>query len=313
MTRPAYPIAWLLVATLLAVVSEGQHVCAQDDNEADIKIEEIPRQQLRERVVRLKGDRRLLVAKTQLDRWIVNRFGTAAGIRDNLETRLAGRLDVLRITCSLTNAQTKKLRLAGRGDIKRFMDRLEFADGNVADAGAGNVQDFALDIDEVDRALEKLFDVGSLFSKTLVTTLSVEQFAREEKVMRDKNSARYLLAVTDTVRRLARVADLSDGQSEKLSRLILLETAPPREFGQSDYAFVMFQASRLPAAKLEPIFLGPQWKELKQQLASWNDAGTILKSEGFVFGDIPASSEARSRAAAGPIAEIQFKEGAQKP
>ena len=49
--------------------------------------------------------------------------GTDAA-RFRLETILAARVDKIARQCGLTEVQKKKLLLAGRGDIKRFFDRV---------------------------------------------------------------------------------------------------------------------------------------------------------------------------------------------
>ena len=160
---------------------------------------------------------------------------------------------------------------------------------------------------------ERLFGDGSLFSKTVVNTLSHDQLSRVEEVTRHKNMRLYRDAVSQAARSLAGLANLSTKQTEELSNLILAETRPPRRFGQSDYALVMFQASRLPPSKLKPILLEAQWNLIKQHLASWNDAEQFLKSEGFVFDDGRASFTTHTPAVGGRIADIQLKEGRQIP
>ena len=227
-------------------------------------------------------------AKKQLEHRIAVSAGTGDGLRDHFETRLEGRLNALQFTCHLTGAQRKKLQLAGRGDIKRLMDRLDPIVKNTVDANAGDVE-LTAEMRDLPTAVDRLFDAGSLFSKTLVTTLSQEQVAENERALRDENSAWYRNAVANTVRMLARLADLSDAQREQLSKLILSETTPPLKIGLEDYdyAVVMFQASRLPELKLQEILDEGQRKTLECQIASWADSESILKKQGFVFDNGP--------------------------
>ena len=50
-----------------------------------------------------------------------------AGAQSKLDSSLSLRIGGLERTCHITEAQKDKLRLAGRGDIKRFFDKVEAA------------------------------------------------------------------------------------------------------------------------------------------------------------------------------------------
>ena len=240
----------------MIVVSIGAVARGQDDDDAEQACRGITRQDFREDLIQLQRQRRLAEFKKQLERRIAVSAGAGVELRVHFETRLEGRLNALQSTCHLTEAQRKKLQLAGRGDIKRFMDRLDPIVKDSVHTTAVEMQELTAKMRDLQNTADGLFDAGSLFSKTLVTTLSQEQVAENERALRDENSAWYRNGVANTVRMLARLADLSDAQSEKLSKLILTETTPPLKFGLADYdyAVVMFQASRLPEAKLQEIF-----------------------------------------------------------
>jgi hypothetical protein len=277
----------LIVATIVTAVASLPIVRAQGDDEPEASNDEANRPLILEDVGRLQEQQRLLASRELMRRRITSLDGTATGLRTQLESRLAGRIVALQYTCHLTAAQRKKLELAGRGDIKRLMDRVEPIFGDFASASAGEIHRLAAETRDLPNAVNALFDAGSLFSKTMLSTLTEEQFAENARALREKNSAWYVNAVTDAVRRLARLVDLSEPQSEKLSRLILTETSPPQKVGPADYAFVMFRASKLSKAKLREILDERQWPALERQLASWADAGSILEKQGFVFDDGP--------------------------
>ena len=123
----------------------------------------------------------------------------------------------------------EKLQLAGRGDIKRFMDRLDPIVKSIRDANAGECSDSRPKCVTCRKTLEGLFDDGLALFQDRGHDAEPGTVAENERALRDKNSAWYRDAVTDTVRRLARLADLSDAQREELSKLILTETTPPRK------------------------------------------------------------------------------------
>ena len=258
------------------------------DEETDERNEAAARQLFREEVVRFQEQQMRIELKEFVDRRLTAFGGTADGLRKHLETRLNSRLDALHYTCHLTTAQRKKLQLAGRGDIKRLMDRIDPIFRGPANSTVDEIRRLAAETSDLGKDLDGLFGAGSFFSKAMITTLTHEQFAQNERALREKNSAWYVSAVTDAVRKLARIVDLSDVQAEKLSKLILTETTPPQKFGSADYAFVMFRASKLPEAKLRVILDERQWSALKSQLASWADAEGILKKQGFEFDNGPS-------------------------
>jgi hypothetical protein len=305
-----HQIVRLLVWTMAAMVIVGDVARSQDDREAVQQPVEANAQ-----AVRVQAQARELIRKNNraIARRIVRRLDAGLDSTEALEKLLASRIRDLQDAYGLTETQAKKLHLAGRGDIKRYVDRLVSLVKLSTEIDFSDDSLLGIDLRDLEKTRDRLFDDGSLFSKTVVNTLSQDQLDRIDAVDRHTNMRLYRDAVTQATRGLAGLANLSTKQTEELSNLILAETRPPRRFGQSDYALVMFQASRLPESKLKPIFLEAQWKLLKQHVESWNDAEQFLKSEGFVFDDRPASLDARSRAAGGRIADAQLKEGTEPP
>jgi hypothetical protein len=69
--------------------------------------------------------RRLVIAKDSFDRALFEGLGDPALLRTRLDGLLAQRLDQFERSASLTPAQRTRLRLAGRGDIKRLFDQVD--------------------------------------------------------------------------------------------------------------------------------------------------------------------------------------------
>jgi hypothetical protein len=280
-------MARLVVVTMIVIVTGGSVARGQDDDETEQKADPVRRQLTPAEIVQRQRQRVLLANKLNFERWIAAGYGSVGGLRDHLETLLTDRLDDLQVTCGLKAAQRKKLQLAGRGDIKRIMDRIDstLKKGNGPDSVDVTVA--AAAIRDLQDEVQSPLPADSLFAKTLVTTLTPEQIVQHERSLRDKNLAHYREAVIQTVRRLTRLLNLSDGQRDLLAKLIMNETTPPLRFGQSDYAFVMFQTSRIPQAKLRDIFNNSQWNTIKRQLDSWGDSEQALRDEGFEFSARP--------------------------
>ena len=59
------------------------------------------------------------------DQWAFGGRMTGNTIRNKLDSLLTMQIEEIDRSCTLTEAQKNKLRLAGRGDMKRFLDRVE--------------------------------------------------------------------------------------------------------------------------------------------------------------------------------------------
>ena len=64
--------------------------------------------------------------------------------------------------------------------------------------------------------------------------------------------------------------------------LILSETKRPTRFGQYDYYLVLYQAGKIPEAKLKPLFEDKQWALLKRQLNQRRGMEQFLRSQGLL-------------------------------
>src|SRR5262249_30525196 len=114
MKRTRHHPVWILTAIALAMVQKGSTAAAQDrfgvfGRDAN----ELPA-------------RHVPMSEAALDRML---FGTAGAeqFRRRLEFSLTSRANDVNQICVLTAMQEKKLLLAGRGDIKRFFDRVHDA------------------------------------------------------------------------------------------------------------------------------------------------------------------------------------------
>jgi hypothetical protein len=114
-------------------------------------------------------------------------YGTrgAVGARQQVEAALQQKIDSIDMISGLTDIQRQKLRLAGRGDIKRLFDQIERQKEQLRDIDDNDVEGVRLSIEQhVVLFSEKLrsgpFDQGSLFVKTMLKILTPEQLRREE-------------------------------------------------------------------------------------------------------------------------------------
>ena len=104
----------LLVAVMLAIAGRDQRARAQDQEENE------------ERTQASAREAHAVAFRAWVSNFIANRLGIQ-GIqsRDFLETLLLRRIKHLAADGQLTEAQLAKLKLAGRADIRRFVDRVD--------------------------------------------------------------------------------------------------------------------------------------------------------------------------------------------
>jgi hypothetical protein len=224
--------------------------------------------------------------------WFGNEFATMKEARDKLNSRLTERIDEVERSCPLTEAQKKKLEVAGKGEIKRFLDRLDavrtkYDEGTVIDSDESRNGDT---VEALQIARRELFGDGSLFAKTLGKTLGEEQLIKYRTDLLTRSLFPYREAVYQAAKTLQESLGLSNDQRQRLEKRVLEETRAPHKIGRgSVYSFVIFQASRIPEAKLKPIFTEAQWQLLNQQMATWRwgNGAALFEENGYVFGGEP--------------------------
>jgi hypothetical protein len=242
-------------------------------------------------------DRRLLQLRVRLLRRSALLLGSGVLSREQLYRELTKRVKVAANEYQLTDAQKTKLVMAGRGDIKRVLDRFEALQKRF------NLADDAAKIDECQREAEDLeaglrpgvFDRESLFAKTMATTITREQRARASerraKASEKRSKAlvqrrqdeldRYRADVADAAATLAVALGLSEEKKRDLRKLLGEEINPPLQIGESDRAYIMFQFSQLPETKVKPIFNDAQWQLLCKIRSGWATRDAFLRRGGY--------------------------------
>ena len=200
--------------------------------------------------------------------WIFGSGNKIVSTPEHLESLLLLALEDVDRACSLSEAQRRKLLLAGHGDRKRFMDRVAEARGVFERLrhdpnGSAEIVQYTQPLAASFAA--GLYGEGSFFAKTIGTTLSPEQASRHRETLLEKARFRYKAKVSLVLASLdARVGFTAD-QRRRYVALVLEETMPPtRPAGHFEESVVFLKIARLPEAKVRPIFDEPQWKQLKR-------------------------------------------------
>jgi hypothetical protein len=221
-----------------------------------------------------------------MDQWVFGRYGGSGGARNKLDSSLLLRIQDLERACGITEIQQKKLRLAGRGDIKRFFDKVEELKRKYQRGQNDPNANIWQEIQPLQVELNSgLFGDNSLYAKTIRRTLNHDQAARFESLSHERTSFRFRATVDWFVVHLDKGLGLTDDQRKRFVELLVNEARPPRKFGPGDYWYLLLQTARLPEAKLKPVFDAPQWRLLSRQFAQARGMEQWLKTNGVIADD----------------------------
>ncbi len=245
---------------------------AQDD----VEVEDVPA---------VEPQQQFVVADENFDQWVFGGRGNAAAVRKRFDSQLILQVEELERMCGISEAQKKKLQLAGRGDIKRLFDQVEVLrkkfqlvknDQNKFNEFWQEVQPFQLVFNQ------GAFGPGSLFSKSLKQVLTSDQAVSYQAADRDRRMFQYRSTVEAVIGMLDQVFSFRAEQRQKLIDLIIERKRLPRIFGQYNYYLVLYQLSQLPEASLKEILDEPQLKALEKVFNQMRGYEQFLKSGGYL-------------------------------
>jgi hypothetical protein len=269
----------LLVWLALAIAGNCRFARAQDDDDPVENENAQPVNNLRMGMIN-QGN------LEQMDQWVFGRYGGSGGARNKLDSSLLLRIQDLERACGVTEAQKQKLRLAGRGDIKRFFDKVEELKRKYERGQNDPNANIWQEIQPLQVELNSgLFGDNSLYAKTIRRTLNHDQAARFESVSHERTSFRFRATVDWFVVHLDKGLGLTDDQRKRFVELLVNDARPPRKFGPGDYWYLLLQTARLPEAKLKPVFDAPQWRLLSRQFAQARAMEQWLKTNGVIADD----------------------------
>ena len=288
----------LAVSLALAFLATGPGLRAQNQVVGDVPLPPVPAEVVDDVQLAPQPAQMFEISGAQFDSWVfgnnarpVRAGATQEGPNALIESQLALRVDEIDRTCKVRPDQRAKLLLAGRGDVKRFMERV--------DAKRKQFEEVRKDQNKFGMFFQELqplrlafsgglFGEGSLLEKTLRRTLDEEQAEMYQSVLRERAAYRYDAAVDLLTTKLARALGLTADQRERLSRLIKDETRTPKSMGAQDFNVASYQASKLPMAKYGAILDDAQMKVLARQFTNWKRYELTLKRQGYVPDDTPA-------------------------
>jgi hypothetical protein len=201
---------------------------------------------------------------------------TNAQSRERLDKQLAELIVALDAGCSLSDAQKRKLTLAGRGDIKQRLEQWEELNRQfppAKDRRADAVR-FEQDQERVARLMSTdVFGEESLLRKTMRHVLTLEQFARSEQLQTEREFAALIAAWDERTPGVK----LTPENRHKLAWLLLTKFQPPPSRSKLAQQVLLLQLAYL-EAEATPLFDKDDQAALAELLRDARDQEAFLHS-----------------------------------
>ena len=223
----------------------------------------------------------------QFDSWIFRTTRTESAAREVLRSEIELQISRIERTVELKEFQKERIRLAGKGDIKRFFDRVEKARAVFralgTDFNQNNINEaYQLTVPLQQELSNGLFKEDSLLKKVLSASLNEQQ----SETIREEAERRAKLQTESSVKmwiaQLGRKVPMTNEQREAFYELACQHVQPIRGNKQYTTYFIAYQMSRLPREKLEAILDEAQWKAVKTTLIQAESWRAMLKQQGML-------------------------------
>ncbi len=218
--RPQRAVAVCLAALALFLAAAISARAADDDWDDD------PPANAQQAVVQ----QQFVLAPENFDQWVFGgvimrdpRQGIANQLNQRCQAVVDMRIATIDRSCSLSDSQKTKLRLAASGDIKRFCDEYEAMRQKYM-----NTQQDPNNVNQIFVAIQPLrlqwqngiFGDDSLFQKVVTTTLQPEQVSQFQSDEVVRNKARYQAKIKLAVVSLDNNLAFTETQRQELEKLL---------------------------------------------------------------------------------------------
>lgn len=218
------------------------------------------------------------------DHWVF-RGKKRAQIKQMFMARAAVQIDSFALNYDLSDAQRKKLELAARGDVRRFLRKADEIRKTyeLAKHDQRKLNEIMHAIQPIQKEIQAgtIFNDDSLLRKTLKNTLTGEQSDKYEQQQVQRRRFTYEAKIEYALVALESGVPLREQQCKQFVKLLLEETEPPKSFGRQPQYEVFFMASTIDEEKLKPIFDDAQWQAIKRLLIQAHAMDSNLKRNGF--------------------------------
>ena len=235
------------------------------------------------------------IAEDNFNAWVFGNARDPNTARSKLESQFRLQLDEITRVTKLNEAQKKKLELAARGDVKHFFDLVEEKRRGfqLVKNDQNKFNNFYQELRPLQMKLNSgLYGEDSFYFRTLKRTLDPVQSASYEQVVRDRENYRYRSQVNQVVANLDNSVGFRADQRRQILKIILEETRPPKKQSQYDSYVLLYQLSKLPEARLKPLFKDHQWLLFKRQMENAQRIEQFLIAQGILPDEFPDGPKA---------------------
>lgn len=232
------------------------------------------------------GAQERLIGLDQFNGWIFSRMQNEQKARDTFYSRIDLEIERLDLVASLTDDEKAKIRLAGKGDVKRFFDdvreaRREFLElGNVNQNQMNEAYQLASALAQ--RINSGLFDNNSLLKKVAATAPDPEHAQRIRKRNQRRRKLQTEFAIKAYVAILGRTIPFTSDQRDQLVVLIGKNVDLAHPNGPYVTQLISYRLSELPDGELQELFDENQWNAFKNTLAQAKAMKAMLKQQGLI-------------------------------
>lgn len=286
--------ARLLFAALSALAVLGTAPPEEDDDLAPEQPEQAVVQNM------------FFVNEGNFDQWVFSGLGNAAAGRTRIDAMLALKVDEADRACALTDAQKARLRLLGRGDVKRLFERVEEKrkQFQLVRSDQQKFQNFYQEIQPLQQAFQSgPFDEASFFARGVKGVLDDGQAARYEAALDERRRFRYRAKLDLVATLIDNTVGLTAPQRKALRDLLAQEVRPPRRFSAYDYTVVMYQLAKLPESRVKAVFNDAQWRIIGPQFAQFKNMEQMLVKNGVLPAEPAGPADRAANAPADPKRE----------
>ena len=224
---------------------------------------------------------------TQIDRLIFEVIDSPENPLSALEAQVDLEMKRISQSIDLRDNQIEQLRLAGRGDIKRFYDRVQQARRRFQATNERSIPGEAIDPHEIAVPLQAslrkgLFGQGSLFQKVVANSLDEQQSTALQRHLSRINELQAEGAVRMFVVKIGHYVPMTSVQRTKLTEWLLENATWVRSDPHHSFLIVIYRFGKVPRDKYVAIFDEKQMKAVDFLMQAGQQIGEYLEQEGVI-------------------------------
>lgn len=234
------------------------------------------------------AQQQMVIGLEQFDAWIFQGGSNREqSTREQLDGHFVQELRRINQVVELEETQMTRLRLAGRGDVKRFFDRVETARRKFLEIQPKLERNNLNDAYQLAMPLQQelaagLFGPKSLFQKTISSTLDDHQLEAWQREIERADRLRAERAIKMTIAQMQRQVPMTADQRSKLSDLLIAKVSGMKTNDQYAQYLIQFRMSEIPRETFAGIFDGEQMKAIDRSIQQGRAMGAMVRQRGLL-------------------------------